>query len=214
MRVILLGPPGAGKGTQAAAIVDRHSIPHLSTGDMLRSAVKLATPLGIEAKGYMDGGNLVPDDLIIRLVQDRVTEADCADGFLLDGFPRTIPQAEGLGSANVSIDHVVEIQVPEDEVVRRLGGRRVHPGSGRTYHVEFKPPREEGKDDETGEPLIQRDDDKEDVIRNRMKVYREQTSPLVDYYRAQAENSPLKFHVIDGVGEVDGIREQILAALG
>lgn len=213
MRIILLGPPGAGKGTQAAFITEKFGIPQISTGDMLRAAVKNATPLGLEAKKFMDAGELVTDDLILRLVQERIKEDDCAKGFLFDGFPRTTAQAEGLEEAGVAIDDVVEIRVPEDIIVERLSGRRVHPGSGRSYHVKFNPPKVSGQDDVTGEPLIQRDDDKEDVIRNRLRVYREQTQPLVDYYRAAAERSSLDYSLVEGVGSVDEIRDRVLTAL-
>lgn len=213
MRIILLGPPGAGKGTQAAFITEKFGIPQISTGDMLRAAVKNATPLGLEAKQFMDAGELVTDDLILRLVQERIREDDCANGFLFDGFPRTTAQAEGLEDAGVSIDEVVEIRVPEEVIVERLSGRRVHPGSGRSYHVKFNPPKVSGQDDVTGEPLIQRDDDKEDVIRNRLRVYREQTQPLVDYYRAAAERTSLDYALVEGVGSVDEIRDRVLTAL-
>ncbi len=212
MRVILLGPPGAGKGTQAAFITQEFGIPQISTGDMLRNAVKNALPLGIEAKQYMDAGELVPDDLILRLIQERLKERDCAGGFLFDGFPRTTAQAEGLIEAEVSIEAVVEIQVPEEEVVKRLSGRRVHPESGRTYHVDFNPPRNPGVDDETGEALIQRDDDREDVIRKRLEVYRDQTSPLVEFYRAR-QQSGLKYIEVQGTGSVEEIKDRVLGEL-
>ena len=187
MRVILLGAPGAGKGTQAQTIIERFGIPQISTGDMLRAAVKAGTPLGLEAKKVMDAGALVSDDIIIGLVKERISEPDCANGFLFDGFPRTIPQAEALVDAGIDIDYVVELDVDDEEIIARLSGRRVHPGSGRTYHVLFSPPRQEGKDDTTGEPLVQREDDREDSIKNRLRVYREQTQPLIDYYRSRGK---------------------------
>lgn len=217
MRVILLGAPGAGKGTQAQFIMERYGIPQISTGDMLRAAVKAGTPLGVKAKGIMESGGLVPDDLIIDLVKDRIQQDDCKNGFLFDGFPRTIPQAEALVDANIDIDHVVEIHVEDDEIVRRLSSRRVHPGSGRVYNLIFQPPKVEGCDDETGEPLVQRDDDKEDTIRNRLKVYQDQTFPLVSFYQElgekSANNRPL-YSKIPGVGEVSDIREAVFTALG
>lgn len=182
MRLILLGPPGAGKGTQAAFLTQHFGIPQISTGDMLRAAVKAGTPLGIEAKKVMDAGGLVSDEIIIGLVQDRLKQPDCANGYLFDGFPRTIPQADALKSAGVKLDYVVEIEVPEEDIIERMSGRRVHQPSGRSYHVRFNPPKVEGKDDITGEDLIQRDDDREDTVRNRLNVYRQQTRPLVDYY--------------------------------
>ena len=184
MKLILLGPPGAGKGTQAAFITEKFNIPQISTGDMLRAAVKAGSPMGLEAKKHMDSGGLVPDDVIIGLVKERISQADCANGFLFDGFPRTIPQADALKAANVSLDHVIEIDVDDKEIINRLSGRRVHPGSGRTYHIQFNPPKKEGKDDITGEDLIQRDDDKEETIKKRLEVYHEQTELLVGYYSA------------------------------
>src|SRR5947209_10227185 len=182
MRLILLGAPGAGKGTQATFICRKYGIPQISTGDMLRAAVKAGTPLGLAAKKVMDSGALVSDDIIIGLVKERITQPDCANGFLFDGFPRTIPQADAMKAAGVKLDHVLEIDVPFDAIVERMSGRRSHPASGRTYHVKFNPPKVEGKDDVTGEPLIQRDDDREETVRNRLEVYRKQTSPLVGYY--------------------------------
>ncbi|MFZ9963522.1 MAG: adenylate kinase, partial [Burkholderiales bacterium] len=179
MKLILLGPPGAGKGTQAAFITEKFNIPQISTGDMLRAAVKAGSPMGLEAKKHMDSGGLVPDDVIIGLVKERISQADCTNGFLFDGFPRTIPQADALKAANVSLDHVIEIDVDDKEIINRLSGRRVHPGSGRTYHIQFNPPKKEGKDDVTGEDLIQRDDDKEETIKKRLEVYHEQTELLV-----------------------------------
>lgn len=217
MRIILLGGPGAGKGTQANFIKEKYGIPQISTGDMLRAAVKAGTPLGLEAKKIMDAGGLVSDDIILGLVKDRIAESDCANGFLLDGFPRTIPQAEGLKAQGVDIDAVVEIDVDDDEIIKRMSGRRVHPASGRTYHVVFNPPKVEGKDDETGEDLIQRDDDKEETVRKRLEVYHAQTEPLVHYYSefaaSGAANAP-KYIKIPGVGTVDEIRDRIFAALG
>jgi adenylate kinase len=215
MRVILLGAPGAGKGTQATAIKEKFNIPQISTGDMLRAAVKAGTQLGLEAKKFMDAGGLVPDEVIIGLVKERIKDADCANGFLFDGFPRTIPQAEAMKQAGVDIDYVVEIDVPDEEIVKRLSGRRVHLSSGRTYHVEFNPPKVAGKDDVTGEDLIQRDDDKEDTIKKRLEVYHTQTELLVGYYSqwaAQGGKAP-KYVRVHGIGSVDGIRDQIFAAL-
>jgi adenylate kinase len=214
MRVILLGGPGAGKGTQADFICAEFSIPKISTGDMLRAAVKAGTELGMQAKAVMDAGGLVSDDLILGLIRQRITEPDCARGFLFDGFPRTIPQAEGLDAIGVSIDHVVEISVDDEEIVKRMSGRRVHPASGRTYHTVFNPPRVAGIDDGTGEALVQRDDDKEETVRNRLRVYHEQTEPLIDFYAEKAAKaSAPKFARIDGIGSVDAIRGRMLAAL-
>lgn len=215
MRIILLGAPGAGKGTQAQFIMEKYGIPQISTGDMLRAAVEAGTPLGLQAKDVMAAGGLVSDDLIIALVKDRIAESDCANGFLFDGFPRTIPQAEALQSAGIAIDHVVEIDVDDEEIVSRLSGRRVHPASGRVYHVVYNAPKVEGKDDETGEDLIQREDDQEDTVRKRLSIYHDQTKPLVDFYQgmsAQAGES-VKYSRIAGVGSLDGIRDQVLAAL-
>ncbi len=217
MRLILLGAPGAGKGTQAAFIVEKFGIPQISTGDMLRAAVKAGTPLGVEAKKHMDSGGLVPDDVIIGLVAERITQADCANGFLFDGFPRTIPQADAMKAAGVVLDHVVEIDVDNDEIIRRMSGRRVHPGSGRTYHVVFNPPKVAGKDDVTGEDLVQRDDDREEVVRKRLEVYQNQTRPLVDYYLGWAKSGAAgapKYACIAGVGTVEQIRDKVFAALG
>jgi adenylate kinase len=216
MRLILLGGPGAGKGTQANYIKERYAIPQISTGDMLRAAVKAGTDLGKEAKKFMDAGGLVPDGVIIGLVKERIKEADCQKGFLFDGFPRTIPQADAMKAAGVPIDAVVEIDVPDEEIIRRMSGRRVHLASGRTYHVVFNPPKVEGKDDVTGEPLIQREDDKEETVRNRLKVYHDQTEPLVAYYKnwASSGQAGAPRHVrIAGVGKVDQIRDQIFNAL-
>jgi adenylate kinase len=214
MKVILLGGPGAGKGTQADFICAEHGIPKISTGDMLRAAVKAGTALGVEAKKVMDSGGLVSDDIILGLIRERILEADCAKGFLFDGFPRTIPQAEGLAKIGVSIDRVIEIAVSDAEIVRRMSGRRVHPGSGRTYHVEFNPPRKPGLDDETGEPLVQRDDDREETVRRRLDVYHEQTEPLIDFYRQRmAVSGQGRFGRVEGTGTVSEIRERVLAAL-
>ena len=216
MRLILLGPPGAGKGTQAAYIMEKYNIPQISTGDMLRAAVKAGSELGRQAKSFMDSGGLVPDDVIIGLVKERIQENDCKNGFLFDGFPRTIPQADALREAGVEIDFVVEIDVDDEEIIKRLSGRRVHPDSGRTYHIDFNPPKAAGIDDVTGEPLIQRDDDKEDTIKKRLEVYHEQTELLVEYYSTQAQNgsnaSP-KYVKVSGVGSLDAIKEKIFNAL-
>lgn len=215
MRLILLGPPGAGKGTQAAFITDHFGIPQISTGDMLRAAVKAGTPLGIAAKKIMDSGGLVSDEIIIGLVKDRLKQADCNKGYLFDGFPRTIPQADALKHANVALDFVVEISVPEDDIIERMSGRRVHVASGRTYHVRFNPPKTPERDDLTGEPLVQRDDDKEETVRHRLKVYRDQTSPLIDYYSSWAgtDSGAPRYRKIEGVGSVDDIKAKIFAAL-
>jgi len=217
MRLILLGGPGAGKGTQASFITDRYAVPQISTGDMLRTAVKAGTPLGQAAKKVMDAGGLVSDDIILGLVKERLAEPDCASGYLLDGFPRTIPQAEGMKKLGIGVDYVVEIDVPADEIVRRMSGRRVHLASGRTYHVVFNPPKVEGKDDETGENLIQRDDDCEETVRKRLAVYHSQTAPLVDHYSklaAKAEPGAPKYVRVDGLGSVEEIRNRIFSALG
>jgi len=216
MRLILLGAPGAGKGTQAAFLKEHFGIPQISTGDMLRAAVKAGTPLGIEAKKVMDAGGLVSDDIIIGLVKDRLLESDCAQGYLFDGFPRTIPQADAMKSAGVAIDYVIEVDVPEEEIIERMSGRRVHLSSGRTYHIRFNPPKQEGLDDVTGEPLVQRDDDKEETVRKRLSVYREQTRPLVDYYSRWAEagepGAP-RYRKISGVGSVDDIKKRLFDAV-
>ena len=216
MRIILLGPPGAGKGTQANFIKEHYSIPQISTGDMLRAAVKAGTPLGIEAKKVMVAGQLVSDGLIINLVKERLTENDCANGYLFDGFPRTIPQADALKDAQVPVDFVLEIDVPAEEIIKRISGRRVHEASGRVYHIEYNPPKVAGKDDVTGEDLVQRDDDKEDTVRKRLDVYQAQTRPLVDYYSnwaATGDAAAPKYRKISGVGSVDEIRGRILEAL-
>ncbi len=216
MKLILLGAPGAGKGTQAKAICEKYGIPQISTGDMLRAAVKAGTPLGLEAKKIMDAGGLVRDDIIIGLVKERIQEADCANGFLFDGFPRTIPQAEAMQAAGVTIDYVVEIDVPDSAIVERMSGRRVHVASGRTYHVKFNPPKVEGRDDETGEALIQRDDDNEATVLKRLAVYHDQTEVLVGFYSKMAASGDAtapKYVKVPGVGSVDAIRDAIFRAL-
>lgn len=216
MRIILLGAPGAGKGTQAQFITQKFGIPQISTGDMLRAAVKAGTPLGLAAKQVMDAGQLVSDDIIIGLVKERITQDDCKNGFLFDGFPRTIPQAEALQAAGVEIDHVLEINVADEEIVKRLSGRRVHPGSGRVYHVVYNPPKVEGKDDVTGEELVQRDDDKEETVRKRLEVYHSQTAPLVNFYQqlANSGKAATRYSRVEGVGSVENITGAITAALG
>ncbi len=215
MNVILLGPPGAGKGTQAAHICEKFNIPQISTGDMLRAAVFAGTTIGLKAKKVIDEGSLVPDDIIIALVKERIQSQDCKNGYLLDGFPRTIAQADALKSENIKIDYVVEVQVPDEDIVVRMSGRRVHLPSGRTYHVAFNPPIVKNKDDFTGEDLIQRVDDNEEIVRERLSIYHQQTQPLVDYYSEQAleENSVTKFHTISGVGTLDEVKTRINAAL-
>jgi len=217
MRLILLGPPGAGKGTQAAHICQRYAIAQISTGDMLRAAVKAGTPLGLAARQVMDAGQLVSDDIIVGLVRERLTQPDCAHGFLFDGFPRTIAQAEAMKTAGVRLDVVLEIDVPDAAIVERMSGRRVHPASGRSYHLRFNPPKVAGKDDLTGEDLIQRDDDREATVRKRLEVYHAQTRPLVEYYAGwAASGDPLapRCRKIDGLGSVDEITARALAALG
>jgi adenylate kinase len=216
MRLILLGAPGAGKGTQAAFICQKYGIPQVSTGDMLRAAVKAGTPLGMAAKQVMDSGALVGDDIIIGLVQERIAQADCANGFLFDGFPRTIPQAEAMRHAGVKLDAVLEIDVPDEAIIERMSGRWVHPASGRTYHVKFNPPRNDLKDDATGEDLIQREDDKEATVRRRLQVYHDQTRPLVDYYAKWAAGGDAqapRYRRISGLGTVDEIRQRAFDAL-
>ena len=216
MKIILLGPPGAGKGTQAGFIKKKFNIPQISTGDMLRSAVAAGTPLGKEAKAVMDAGDLVSDDLILRMVEERVSQPDCRSGYLFDGFPRTIAQAEGMRKTGISVDFVVEIQADDEEIVRRMSGRRVHPGSGRTYHVEFNPPQRPGTDDETGEPLIQRDDDREETVRKRLDVYHQQTAPLVEFYaKLITKNAPdaPKYIEVNGIGDIDSISGEIYRKL-
>ncbi|MCX7207203.1 MAG: adenylate kinase [Proteobacteria bacterium] len=216
MRLILLGAPGAGKGTQATYIKEKYNIPQISTGDMLRAAVKAGTPLGLEAKSIMDAGGLVRDDIIIGLVKERITDADCANGFLFDGFPRTVPQADAMKEAGVVIDYVVEIDVPDEAIVDRMAGRRVHVASGRTYHVKFNPPKVAGVDDVTGEELIQRADDEEETVKKRLSVYHEQTEVLLGYYgemAASGDATAPKYVKVNGVGQVEVIRDQLFAAL-
>ncbi len=216
MRIILLGGPGAGKGTQAGYITEKYGIPQISTGDMLRAAVKAGTPLGLEAKKVMDSGGLVSDDIILGLVKERVAQPDCEKGFLFDGFPRTVVQAEALKAEKVPVDAVVEIDVEDDEIIRRMSGRRVHLASGRTYHIVFNPPKVEGKDDVTGEALIQRDDDQEATVRKRLEVYHDQTEPLIDYYTvwaASGDAAAPKYVKVAGVGKVEEIRDRIFAGL-
>lgn len=216
MRLILLGAPGAGKGTQATFICQKFGIPQISTGDMLRAAVKAGTPLGLQAKAVMESGGLVSDDLIINLVKERLTQADCAKGFLFDGFPRTIPQADAMKAAGVPLDYVLEIDVPFDAIIERMSGRRSHPASGRTYHVKFNPPKAADVDDVTGEPLVQREDDKEETVKKRLEVYSAQTRPLVDYYSqwavAQPEQAP-QYRAISGTGSVEDITSRVFEAL-
>jgi adenylate kinase len=216
MRLILLGAPGAGKGTQANYIKEKYNIPQISTGDMLRAAVKAGTPLGIEAKKVMDAGGLVSDDIIIGLVKDRLKQPDCANGYLFDGFPRTLPQADAMKDAGVDIDYVLEIDVPDEAIIERMSGRRVHQPSGRTYHAKYNPPKVAGKDDVTGEDLIQRDDDKEETVKKRLDVYHNQTEVLVDYYNKWAESGKPgapKYRKISGVGPVEKIRDKAFEAL-
>lgn len=217
MRIILLGPPGAGKGTQAHRIMDAYHIPQISTGDMLRAAVKAGSELGLQAKVAIDAGELVSDQIIIGIVKERIAQADCANGFLFDGFPRTIPQAEAIDQANLVIDHVVEIALDDEEIVHRLSGRRVHPGSGRVYHVDYHPPKQEGIDDLTGEPLIQREDDQEHTIRHRLTIYRQQTAPLIDYYQGRLEQKPKhtpQYTKVSGEGSVEAVSQRILEQIG
>ena len=216
MRLILLGAPGAGKGTQATFICEKFGIPQISTGDMLRAAVKAGTPLGLQADAVMKSGGLVSDDLIINLVKERIAQPDCAKGFLFDGFPRTIPQADAMKSAGVALDYVVEIDVPFDAIIERMSGRRSHPGSGRTYHVKFNPPKTQGVDDVTGEPLVQRPDDQEETVKKRLDVYSAQTRPLVAYYSQWAEKEPQsapKYRAINGMGDVEAITARVMGAL-
>ncbi|MDD5175966.1 MAG: adenylate kinase [Sterolibacterium sp.] len=216
MRLILLGPPGAGKGTQAAFICERYTIPQISTGDMLRAAVRAGTPLGLEAKKVMDAGGLVSDGLILGLIAERLKQPDCAKGFLFDGFPRTIPQAEALRDRGVNLDYVLEIDVADEEIITRMSGRRVHLGSGRTYHVKFNPPKVAGKDDVSGEDLIQRADDQEETVKKRLSVYHSQTKPLVDFYAkwtATGDARAPKYRKVSGVGSLDSIRDALFAAL-
>ncbi len=213
MRIVLLGSPGSGKGTQAEFLTRHFGIPQVSTGDMLRAAVREGSELGRRAKSIMDAGELVPDDLMVALVRERLARPDCEGGFVLDGFPRTIPQAEALHDTGTGLDAAVEVTVDDEEIVRRMSGRRVHPASGRVYHVEHRPPRVEGCDDETGEPLVQRDDDREETVRNRLAVYRKQTAPVAGYYRERADRGRLRFARIDGAGEVEEVRARLLEAL-
>ena len=213
MRAILLGPPGAGKGTQAQYICDKFGIPQISTGDMLRAAVKAETEMGLQVKAVMESGGLVSDEIIIGIVKERIAEDDCSNGFLFDGFPRTIPQAEALQAAGVDIDAVLEIAVDDEEIVTRMSGRRMHESSGRVYHVVFNPPKQEGVDDVTGEPLVQREDDQEETVRTRLDVYHEQTEPLVSYYQQLSGDNAPAYHRVEGVGSVDDIRDKIFAAL-
>lgn len=216
MRVVLLGGPGAGKGTQAAFIAGRYGIPQISTGDMLRAAIRSGGALGAGAKAVMDSGRLVPDEIIVGLVEERIAAEDCRNGFLFDGFPRTIPQAEVMRARDVQLDAVVEITVSDADIIERMGGRRVHPGSGRTYHVLFNPPAVEGIDDVTGEPLVLRDDDKESTVRRRLEVYHEQTAPIVEYYRRWEKDAPHsapRVSRIDGLGTLEQVRERVFAAL-
>jgi adenylate kinase len=216
MKLILLGGPGAGKGTQAAFITEKYGIPQISTGDMLRAAVKAGTPMGLAAKKVMDAGGLVSDDIILGLIGERLKQPDCAKGFLFDGFPRAIPQAEAMRTQGVELDYVLEIDVSDEEIIRRMSGRRVHPGSGRTYHLVFNPPKVEGKDDATGDPLIQRDDDKEETVRKRLSAYHSQTKPLTDFYSKWADTGAKgapKYRKVSGVGSLDAIKSTLFAAL-
>jgi adenylate kinase len=216
MRLILLGAPGAGKGTQAGFIKDKFGIPQISTGDMLRAAIKAGTPMGLEAKKVMDLGVLVSDDVVIGLVKERLLQPDCAKGFMFDGFPRTIPQAQAMRDAGIALDYVLEIDVPDSEIILRMSGRRVHPGSGRSYHVKFNPPKVEGRDDVTGEPLVTRDDDQEDTVKKRLRVYHEQTEPLIAYYSDWAKTGDRrapKYRKISGMAPVETIRDRAFAAL-
>lgn len=213
MRIILLGAPGAGKGTQAQFLMNKFGIPQISTGDMLRAAIKAGTELGLAAKQVMDAGQLVSDDIIIGLVKERIAEPDCAKGFLLDGFPRTIPQAEAMDAQGITIDHVIEFDVPDDVIVERMAGRRVHPASGRVYHVVYNPPKTEGKDDQTGEDLVIRADDTEETVRKRLAIYHEQTKPLVNFYRAAADAGKTHYHHLDGTQKVDVIAAQLTTLL-
>ncbi|MGO2167169.1 MAG: adenylate kinase [Pseudoalteromonas sp.] len=214
MRIILLGAPGAGKGTQAQFLMDKYSIPQISTGDMLRAAIKEGTPLGLEAKKVMDAGQLISDDIIIGLVKERIAKPDCDKGFLLDGFPRTIPQADAMKENGVVVDHVIEFDVADEVIVERMSGRRVHPGSGRVYHIVYNPPKVDGKDDITGEDLIIRDDDTEETVRKRLGIYHDQTKPLVDYYQAEEKAGNTQYHKLDGKQAVEEISQQLGKLLG
>jgi adenylate kinase len=216
MRLILLGGPGAGKGTQAAYLTAHFNIPQISTGDMLRAAVKAGTALGMEAKKVMDAGGLVSDDVIMGLIKERLREPDCRNGYLFDGFPRTIAQAEAMRTEDIAVDYVIEIAVPDEEIIKRMSGRRVHAASGRTYHVEFNPPRDDGKDDVTGEPLIQRDDDREETVRKRLQVYHEQTAPLIQYYTRWSESDDVDapaYVRVNGIGDLEEVRQRILSSI-
>ena len=213
MRIILLGSPGSGKGTQAQFITQKYQIPQISTGDMLRAAVRAGTPLGVEAKKVMDAGGLVSDEIILGLISERIVETDCENGFLLDGFPRTIAQAEGLNTMGIAIDHVVEIAVEDDDIINRMSGRRVHAESGRSYHIEFNPPQQAGLDDVTGEPLVQREDDQEETVRKRLEVYHQQTKPLVDFYQSASRSSAVKFSAVIGTGKVSDITAAVFSCL-
>ena len=214
MRIILLGAPGAGKGTQAQFLMDKYGIPQISTGDMLRAAIKAGTPLGLKAKEVMDQGQLVSDEIIIGLVKERIAQADCAKGFLLDGFPRTIPQADAMKAVGVMVDFVLEFDVPDEEIVKRMSGRRVHPGSGRVYHVVFNPPKVEGKDDVSGEDLVIRADDEETTVRKRLDIYHQQTEPLVGYYKAEAAAGRTRYERLDGTQAVEAVSQQLATLLG
>ena len=214
MRIILLGAPGAGKGTQAQFLMGKFGIPQISTGDMLRAAIKAGTELGMAAKRVMDEGKLVSDELIIGLVKERITQADCAGGFLLDGFPRTIPQADAMKDADIKVDHVIEFDVDDEVIVERMKYRRVHPGSGRVYHLKYNPPKVEGKDDDTGDELAIRPDDVEETVRKRLKIYHEQTKPLVDYYNAEADVDNCAYHKLDGTQAVEAVNNQLATLLG
>ena len=216
MRILFLGQPGAGKGTQAQFLMTKYGIPQIATGDMLRGAIRANSPLGLEAKSYMDRGALVPDDLVIRLVKDRIAQPDCAKGFIFDGFPRTLPQAEALSAADVDLDFVIELDVSDGEILRRMSGRRVHPASGRSYHIDFNPPKVAGKDDVTGEPLVQRPDDAEETVKKRIVVYHAETKPLVGYYINLAKSGSTRapgYAAIPGIGKVEDVRDQIFRAL-
>jgi len=213
MRIILLGAPGAGKGTQAQFLMNKFGIPQISTGDMLRSAIKAGTEMGLTAKKVMDAGQLVSDDIIIGLVKERIAQADCENGFLLDGFPRTIPQADAMKEANVQVDHVIEFDVPDDVIVERMSGRRVHPASGRVYHETYNPPKVPGKDNETGDEIVIREDDKEDTVRHRLSVYHKQTKPLVEYYSSAANGGLCEYHKINGTQSVDEVSDQLAELL-